>query len=483
GFYFESSSDLPFSGQDLAVEGIIVVSINYRLNIFGFFCLGSAEARGNLGLLDQYFSLLWVKENIKHFGGDPEKLTLFGFGSGAASVTLHLISPRTAGIFQRAIISSGSALTPWLTSNDPTVASREVLRLLGCSSYVVNAMNCIRSKKVEHIFQALEEYSESYNWSDRFMPVVDTFLPANNRYLPVEPTKALKDGTYLQVPILTGITKPIANQQFVKWLELASQGYSQLQQYTERAKIPEIMRLYRFNGNIKDQIFELIKWRYTSFIEADVRILFQQLKNLEFESKIEATHFMQLSSLVSSYVQPIYVYFIDDIGFVLNTTASTELLLLFGPVLLKQAGRRRFNPVEARLSNLLKYMWVNFINFGNPTPNNNKNKPWRKYTSEDPYIEHFETVKAVDSNAEVKQRIQGIHFWNTLLPKINSIKNTLPHTLPKELQNSPDPAAGFRNAMYTLLGLVIALLILLTICLFLLKRRAKEGPSRFHMGY
>lgn len=61
-------------------------------------CLGVEEARGNMGLLDQYFALLWTRENIRHFGGDPQKITLFGHGTGAAAVVLHMVSPRTAGI-------------------------------------------------------------------------------------------------------------------------------------------------------------------------------------------------------------------------------------------------------------------------------------------------------------------------------------------------------------------------------------------------
>lgn len=97
GLDFFQSSSIPLSGQDLAAEGIVVVTVNYRLNVFGFFCLGSSDSRGNLGLLDQYFALLWIRENIKQFGGDPEKITLFGYLSGAVSVALHMVSPRTAG--------------------------------------------------------------------------------------------------------------------------------------------------------------------------------------------------------------------------------------------------------------------------------------------------------------------------------------------------------------------------------------------------
>lgn len=177
GLDFFQSSSIPLSGQDLAAEGIVVVTVNYRLNVFGFFCLGNSDSRGNLGLLDQYFALLWIRENIKQFGGDPEKITLFGYLSGAVSVALHMVSPRTAGkidvrvnvvilhymilgLFQRAIISSGSVVTPWQIDNDPTVASKEIIRLLGCNAYTLDILGCLRAKKVEEILEALQEYSE-----------------------------------------------------------------------------------------------------------------------------------------------------------------------------------------------------------------------------------------------------------------------------------------------------------------------------------
>lgn len=160
GKNFYQSSTIPINGQDLAAEGVVVVTVNYRLNVFGFFCLGTSESRGNLGLLDQYFAMLWIKQNINHFGGDPEKTTLFGQGSGAASVILHLVSPRTAGFFQRIIILSGSAVSPWQLQNNPIVASKQILRMLGCDAYTVSSLRCLREKKVEHILQALAEYSE-----------------------------------------------------------------------------------------------------------------------------------------------------------------------------------------------------------------------------------------------------------------------------------------------------------------------------------
>ncbi|EFA11201.1 pyrethroid hydrolase Ces2a isoform X1 [Tribolium castaneum] len=484
GRNFYQSSEFPINGQDLATEGLVVVTLNYRLNVFGFFCLGSAEARGNLGLLDQYFALVWIRQNINQFGGDPEKITLYGHQSGAVSVTFHMVSPRTAGFFQRVIISSGSAVATWQEKNDPVVASKQILRMLGCDAYTVQPIKCLRSKKVEHILQALAEYSESFNWNDRFLPVVDTFLPENNRYLPLNPTNALKEGTDWQVPVLTGISKPITDEQFMQWLELASQGFTQLQQYVEKVKIPEIARLYKLGASNKDHIYDLIRWQYFSSNQGDVRLLYDELKDFEFQAKVEAPHFLQLSHLISSYVQPIYVYFMDDVGFVLNTTDSTittDLLLVFGPILLKQVARRRFNANEMNLSRQIKQLWTNFIMFGEPTLNNQV-RSWRKYTSGDYYIENFGPVNS-HINEENKKRVQRVLFWNQLVPKMANIKNNLSNNIPRELQNSPDPAAGFRHAMYTLVALVIALLALLLICIVLLKKRSRERENHLHMGY
>lgn len=152
-----------------------------------------------------------------------------------------------------------------------------------------------------------------------------------------------------------------------QWQEFASQGYAQLLQYTEKAKIPEIIRLYKFPVMVKDRIYDLIKWKYFSSDQSNVRSLYNGLKELEFDAKIEAPHFMQLSYLITSYVQPIFVYFIDDTSFGENSSDSsvtTDLLLLFGPTLLKEVAGRRFNSDEINLSRLFKQSCTNFIVFG-----------------------------------------------------------------------------------------------------------------------
>lgn len=85
--------------QELAAEGIVVVTVMYRLHLLAFFTLRSISARGNLALLDQYLALLWVRDNIAAFGGDPTAITVLGYSAGAVSVLHHMTSPRSIGMF------------------------------------------------------------------------------------------------------------------------------------------------------------------------------------------------------------------------------------------------------------------------------------------------------------------------------------------------------------------------------------------------
>ncbi|XP_035700556.1 carboxylesterase 5A [Folsomia candida] len=95
-----------FAGTGLLDRDIILVSINYRLNAFGFFTLDINESPGNLGLLDQLWALSWVKRNIQHFGGNPDMITIYGQSAGAASVGYLMDTNLTRGLFHRAIQSS-----------------------------------------------------------------------------------------------------------------------------------------------------------------------------------------------------------------------------------------------------------------------------------------------------------------------------------------------------------------------------------------
>ncbi|MCM3778418.1 carboxylesterase/lipase family protein [Microbacterium hydrocarbonoxydans] len=109
GGYVSGAGSLPlYSGRAFARDGIVHVSINYRLGIDGFLHLG--EGHDNLGLRDQIAALEWVQRNIATFGGDPDRVTIMGQSAGGVSVFTHLAMPASEGLFHRAIAQSGSTI-------------------------------------------------------------------------------------------------------------------------------------------------------------------------------------------------------------------------------------------------------------------------------------------------------------------------------------------------------------------------------------
>lgn len=116
GAFIQGSGSMPsFDGEGLAKKDVVVVTINYRLGVFGLLAHpdlteeADYAASGNYGILDQIAALQWVQENIAAFGGDPGNVTIFGQSAGAASINVLLASPLARGLFHRAILQSGSA--------------------------------------------------------------------------------------------------------------------------------------------------------------------------------------------------------------------------------------------------------------------------------------------------------------------------------------------------------------------------------------
>ena len=140
-----SGSIPPYDGASLARQGVVVVTINYRLGPFGFLALPSLSkesdhgSSGNYGMLDQIAALEWVKRNIARFGGDPGRVTIFGESAGSWSVCYLVASPLAKGLFHGAIGQSGGAFAPmnFLKDERHGVPSVETIgarlaRELGC---------------------------------------------------------------------------------------------------------------------------------------------------------------------------------------------------------------------------------------------------------------------------------------------------------------------------------------------------------------
>ena len=162
--------------KHLMDKGMIVVTINYRLGPLGFLSLGTTEVPGNAGLWDQQVALTWVNENIASFGGDPSSITIFGESAGSLSIALHILSPKSEGLFQRAILQSGTAIDPsWgpTTQEHAQNYASMFIEKLGCD-HEKDVLACLQQKDVNEIVDLTDMFEMDNVW----MPVPDgDFLP------------------------------------------------------------------------------------------------------------------------------------------------------------------------------------------------------------------------------------------------------------------------------------------------------------------
>ncbi|KAH6923653.1 hypothetical protein HPB50_004393 [Hyalomma asiaticum] len=209
GFTQGSASYDNYTGAALAAKtGLVVVSINYRLGMLGFLDANSPEAAGNMGLLDQNMALKWIQQNIREFGGDPSRVTLFGESAGGMSVHAHLLSPVSRGLFQRAYMMSGTMHTiDFFESIHESISKGDtVAAVVGCAgrdrSLVSNAeavIDCLRTKSADEILLAATE---------ALAPKIFQFLPTyHNEFLPKVPTVAISKGFFHTVDIVLGVTE------------------------------------------------------------------------------------------------------------------------------------------------------------------------------------------------------------------------------------------------------------------------------------
>ncbi len=196
GFVAGDGSEPRYDGAALAAQGIVSVTVNYRLNIFGFFAhpelseRSDYNASGNYGLLDQHAALQWVFENIGAFGGDPQKITIAGESAGSISVSAQMASPLSKDMLAGAIGESGAAITPAL----PPVPLHDAEQIgVDFADKTGYSLDELMDLDTEELFQV-------YNNSGRFgfPAVIDGY------FLPADLVEIFKNGEQAQIPLLVG---------------------------------------------------------------------------------------------------------------------------------------------------------------------------------------------------------------------------------------------------------------------------------------
>ncbi len=361
GGTFLVGSGSSYDGSKLAERGkLVFVAINYRLGPFGFLAspaLDSGDAKhtfGNYGLLDQQAALQWVKENIAAFGGNPKNVTVAGESAGAISAGLHLVSPASAGLFERAILESG----PFLhirTATDAQQRASELESALGCAG-VGQAAKCLRAISTEEILRAIpaSPIGQPVWW-----PIVD------GRLIPSQPADALAAGRFNRVAVINGSNRDEGS------LFLAFGHQQSAAEFETRAKA-------RFGANAARVLAAYPETGYVSPTQAAAA---------GFGDQYFSCQILRAGDLLAAKV-PVYQYefndphapnhFIRNPPFPMRAFHSSEIQYVFGAA----ADNAGLTDAQRKLSEAMMAYWVGFITSGDP----GGAPAWTKLTPSDPKI-------------------------------------------------------------------------------------------------
>ncbi len=205
GFTIGSSAMGNYDGELIARRGVVFVSLNYRVGVFGFLAHPELTAEsphhasGNYGLLDQVAALRWVQRNISRFGGDPGSVTIMGQSSGAASASYLQVSPLARGLFHRIVALSGSANGP--TRPTPDLKSAEADGVAYQTALKAPSVAAMRDLPADRVLAPQADCQLGCAGSVKVGPDVDGY------YLPQAPLEAFKARAQADVPMLLSFTR------------------------------------------------------------------------------------------------------------------------------------------------------------------------------------------------------------------------------------------------------------------------------------
>lgn len=396
GYTLGSGSQPLYEGTQLAKAGIIVVTINYRLNTLGFFPSQTAYetygTTGNWAILDMITALEWVRDNIVSFGGDPKRVTIGGESAGSYSVSALIISPKAKGLFQQAIMESG-ALTMLKAVAPKTAASYEQAMALGTSFLhhfgledTQNGLNTLRQTPVKEILATTLPIEKEIT-----PPQVKTFWPIpDGSVLPKNPLEELQKGNLNRVKLLFGFNSDEASI----FLNLQSTP----EDYTKLA--------YSIFGTNASAILE----KYPITTEHNVT---QRINELATLSILRSGMYLYADAL-SKQGEDVFAYHFDFVDPDLKETGfgvahASELKYVFHNYM--QAISK--NQHAQLVADQMYTAWTNFIKTGNP--NGGRMLPghvkWEKYSDKN----RVELRIAQTSRMEPMDTAEDIDFINMMM--------------------------------------------------------------------
>ncbi|CAA0102478.1 Fumonisin B1 esterase [Halioglobus japonicus] len=388
GFISDTASQDFYSGERLALKDVVVVNFNYRIGPLGFLAhpLLSKESEhnvsGNYGLLDQIAALKWVKENISAFGGDPDRVTLFGESAGGRSVAHLLVSPLADSLFHGAIMESSSTYRPiqhireqWYGRPAMEKVGEDIARQLG-SAQAEDPIADMRSKSVEALFDVAKPRLPGMSVSSNddsdngypFEPIADGWV------IPDDPGDLFDKHKAHKVPVIVGSN--------------ADEGTLFLRKaffMTTRRARASIDAAYPKYGDKIAAAYEL---------EADDTEPKQVLNLLSGDMNCAAPMRSIARNMVSSG-NTVWLYYFsyvrnDFLGKRLGAWHGSEIRFVMNSL---DNGKAKVEPRDRQMAEKISSYWTNFAKTGNP---NGPGLPqWPKFSiASGDYLELNETVVA-----------------------------------------------------------------------------------------
>ncbi|XP_069802321.1 fatty acyl-CoA hydrolase precursor, medium chain-like [Dendropsophus ebraccatus] len=390
-----------FDGSALsAYENVVVVSIQYRLGLLGFFSSGDDRAPGNYGFFDQVAALQWVQKNIADFSGDPNSVTIFGESAGGMSVSALVASPLTKGLFHRAIAESGVILLPLLVakSTEEVVFIRNIVaNISGCE--VDTVVDCLKAKSEEE----MQSLVILMKWM-ALPPFIDgVFFPK-----PVE--QILADKEVNSVPFLTGVT----NQEF-GWALLLAMNITGLQEGMEKEMVENLLRGFPLLSSFSSATSRLMdEYIGDETDPGEIRNRFLDLAG----DLVFVVPALRVAKYHRDAGHPTYFYefqhrpslFKDSKPDFVKADHGDELAFVMGGPFLGDdiVFTEPFTEEEKTLSKTLMKHWANFARTGNP------NGPglvhWPPYDEDEGYM-----GINLEQKAAKQLKAKKYEFWTKLL--------------------------------------------------------------------
>jgi len=365
GGSFEIGSGAEYDGTKLTARGdVVVVTINYRLGVFGFLYVPGKTA--NVGMLDQIAALKWVKQNIDRFGGDPTNITVFGESAGAHSISVLMTMPQAKGLFKRAILQSSGCSSLYHKGEGGEAVGKTLFSKLGIIYGDLEALRKIPLDTLESTYQQIKMTASPFNV---FPPFVD------GKTIPIHPFEAIAHGYAADIEVLAGF-----NTNETSLFSLWDPDINKLTEEGLRQRI-EFFFMMIMGEKYDSQVAQI-------FFNFYLRLSSSQTLRQAWENFYTDLMFriplMRFLELQTRYQPRTYVYEFawrtPELGGNLGTPHALDLYFIFDMFGDKPYGiYPARNPETEKLSHTMMDAWINFARIGNP---NHRNIPvWSEYNT------------------------------------------------------------------------------------------------------